>query len=81
MGIEPRLGNSFDFAMKLVKALIIPHIENQPLVGLNRKILDKMTMTLGKDIKPHIPEIPKEMDNFPSQIQDKVRKRCKICTS
>ena len=81
MGIEPRLSNSFEFAMKIVRALIIPHIENRPLVGLTRKILNKMTMTLGRDIKPHIPEVPKEMDNFPSQIPNKVRKRCKMCAS
>ena len=64
IGIEPRDSNSFDFGMKLAKALIIPHIENRPLIGLGRSILSKMTMTLGKDVKPHIPAVPTEMENF-----------------
>ena len=81
MDIEPRLSNSFAFAMKLVRALIIPRIENRPLVGLSSKIHNKMTMTLGRDIKPHIPEVPKEMDNYLSQIPDKARKRCKMCAN
>ena len=38
-------------------------------------------MTLGRNVKPHIPEVPKEMDNFPSQIPDKGRKRCNMCAN
>ena len=76
MGIEPRLSNSFEFCMRLVRALIIPHIENRPLIGLHNSVLRKMTMTLGKEVKPHVPAVPNEMENYPSHGN---RRRCKMC--
>ena len=75
-GINPRDSNSFDFGMKLAKALITLHIESRSFLGLGMDIQRRMTMTLGRDVNPKTVAVPQEMDNFQNHGS---RRRCQMC--
>jgi len=49
--IDPSKQNSYDFGMKLVFALIRPHINRRPLTGLQISVKKKMSITLGYEVE------------------------------
>ena len=63
--------------MKLAKALIMPHIERQPLHGLGKDIQRKMTLTLGREVNPPAQAPPQSMENFPGKGDSK--RKCQMC--
>ena len=49
-GIDPRSSDSFDFGIEQARGLVLPHIENRPLIGLQGRILLKMSFMLNRPV-------------------------------
>ena len=47
---DPRQTNSFEFGIKLARALVLPHVERRPLNGLQIPIQLKMSMFLKRQL-------------------------------
>ena len=79
-----RNSDSYKYGMKLVKALITPHIERREknIIGLQTPIQHKMSLVLGRDlITPKKREAPIQIDNFESFVDNEHKRRCYMCVS
>ena len=71
---DPRRLNSFDTGFELATALVRPHILRQPKNGLQKNILNKISVFLGEEANVALPAD----GNLFQKLAD-TRKNCKKC--
>ena len=79
-GQNPCKTNSFGYLCELGKALVVPHMNNRSLIGLQSAILKKRAMFLGLPLPGEVPqEALPSMTRHPKQGDAK--RICHVCYS
>ena len=78
-GLNPRKTNSYEFGMKVAKALFMPMIMTRPVVGLSSKIRSLCHIVTGNArFLGSLPDIVGQSDSFGSAVSSN-KTRCRQC--